>query len=99
MVGDTCLGRYNASFVQAHSQTIRPHSHRDRLRKELAMRVICPVCKNPPEISSLTMYLYVHFCDMTQTMWYTNGILWSTDHTQITGVSREPRNYHPSPGA
>lgn len=94
MVGNRSLGCYNASFVQAHSKEVRPNSYRNRLGKELAVRVVCPVCKNIPEISSLTMYLYVHFCDLTQTMWYTNGILWSNDHTQITGVSRGQSNDH-----
>lgn len=56
------------------------------------MRVICPVCKRPPEMASISMYLYAHRCEITDTLWFSNGILWSTDQTQVTGVSRGQRN-------
>lgn len=56
------------------------------------MKVQCPVCHRPPEMASISMYLYAHRCDVTDTLWFTNGILWSNDQRQVTGVSRGPRN-------
>ena len=63
------------------------------------MRVVCPICKQPPELASMLCYKYAHYCKEVDKWWYTNGILWSTDQSQITGVSREPRNYHTRTGA
>ena len=92
MVGDSSLGCYNASFVQAHSKAIRPNSYCHGLGEITMKPVICPVCHKGVQVASISMYLYVHYCEITQTTWFTNNLIWSTDHTQVTGVSRGPRN-------
>lgn len=50
----------------------------------------CPACheKNSPEVVSLFWYLGVHFCTPSNTMLFTNGLLWSTSFKEITGVER-----------
>ena len=48
----------------------------------------CPMCHKPPEMASCTAYLYVHFCEASQSVLYTNGLLWSTERKEITVVHR-----------
>ena len=52
------------------------------------MKPKCPVCHKPPEMASITEYKYAHYCEEVSRIFYTNGILWSTDREQITGVPR-----------
>lgn len=58
----------------------------------LRRKVKCPCCNQPPEVVSLFWYLFVHWCIPSNTMLYTNGLLWSNDFKEITGVERTPRS-------
>lgn len=48
----------------------------------------CPACHEPPEVVGLFWHLHVHWCTPSNTMLYTNGLLWSTSYKEITGVER-----------
>jgi len=58
-------------------------------------RVECPMCKRPPEVASITAYLYVHYCTVSESVWYTNGLLWSNTQTEVNRVERA-RLVHPA---
>lgn len=52
-------------------------------------KVECPICHTSNEIiASMSHWLFAHHCSVTESWWYTNGVLWSTDMEEITGVER-----------
>lgn len=52
-------------------------------------KVECPICHTSNEIiASMRYWLFAHRCSVTESWWFTNGILWSTDMEEIVGVER-----------
>lgn len=49
---------------------------------------ICPCCHKTAEIASIQAYVYAHYCEATETILYSNGLLWSNDRKEITRVER-----------
>lgn len=56
---------------------------------------ICPCCHKTAEIASIQAYAYAHYCEVTETILYSNGLLWSNDKREITRVERT-QLVHPS---
>ena len=56
-------------------------------------KVECPICHTSNEIIvSMRYWLFAHRCSATESWWFTNGIIWSTDMEEIVGVERTVRS-------
>lgn len=52
------------------------------------MQINCTVCHKLADVASISHYLYTHYCQVTQTIWFTNGFIWSTNKDEVTAVER-----------
>lgn len=51
--------------------------------------VRCVVCGKAAQVASISHYLYIHDCEINQTRWYTNNLIWSTRPKEVTAVARQ----------
>lgn len=52
------------------------------------MRATCPLCHKDFEVVSLTMYLWYHVCEIADTSWFSNGLVYSNQSDKIRGELR-----------
>lgn len=49
----------------------------------------CPICHKTPCIASISQFLYCHYCTVSNTWWYSNGLIFSNDPNEITAIPRK----------